>query len=1348
MVSTGTKSAKSKPSGSATKTSNNGLHAFFKQQGGNTLETPMATTATTPSVAQLTESTEVKKAASVSVMDLTESPSTDRSSKPDPKNLFPLFAKSKSKPSTIVSPIAEEGEENKREVVTAKNPVKDDNIIDFTDDLPPPPSTPVVHLEDPIDVTGTIPSTMMESKKISESSLEEEQEEEEEEEEEEDDKEDQRHAVGGPRRSARIRSKPQYAWNYEERDDDDGKGEESYEAFCHSKRSRRHSSGDDDDEDEDDDDDEPRAKRGSKSRKQRKASIFMSKEEKARLQAEEREQRIQAQILRTKMENDSMMAAAAAVRNPTVSTNTATLFLKPVPGNSSRGEKTSSSSSSGVSSSIDLTGESGSSESTMTSYLPPACIGYPIELLNQLLDKYDSSPLRFRSTALTHNEVNSENIEPEGSCTFPVRLSYWQPELDMKDLWLRSIRKVTSTTPSQSLLAGQRPSVENSTSSFPMNYNEGQAELMRWLKEWANRRTNASAQSVGGNGRRRDNLQDSEEEEDDDDDDSLAWGYDDENEVDTVSNLFVICGPTGSGKTSLVHEAARIVTGVEVLEVNTSQVRSSSVIRRMISEVAASHRMGGDTCSVVLFDEADIVFEEEDQAFHSALLRIAQSSRCPIILTVETVPSFISQVKHPVQYLFLKRPTLSESLIQFGCTSNIPTKSLSDKSLQELMTWLLCATKRDLRMAKLMLALIPDVDLKTSIEFDLNRWLLRHELDFALWDNMSLLISSKRGDNIEGDTIPASPIPCLYRPEVESVYPRIFRAGSTSPQQAVISGLHFLQRSCRAKVILNGELIIDCRIIGDDEIMFEVPKDLPCGLHFITVRLETEIIDNKNEKHRFLITSLESTAWLLMIDSSNEVDTLSKHFLSLGKSYAQWRLVYNPMSDVQEEKQQTVAQTSAVKKKRPGYASSRACKGRLSFVRKSFKQTKSKRGNYFDSDDVGRTKGDEQEEEDDDDDEEEKDSSDDEVFNSNEEVSVKKRKSRFDSDSESEDRNDNISKADVEDQDKACVEEPPSNEENDREPTIKSTNESSVSHTEEDADALLKIEEQVKEAESRRSKDNTLLPLFPSTLPSDIDMGDINRYSTMSELLSSAAYWGHAFDPVRSESDSIEEVQYAAALSRSAEQYNFFCHTLHQAYFPTATSSLSSSPSSSSSSNARREEEVIDLVEEDYPLSPPFFLSSTQATLCDNIASQEVEDNNRKIVDERELLKDLLPSPFMRFHFLCSDHEEELCRQWMLISGQRSRRITTYATLLDFIPFLVHLARESVEADERLMIQQRESMYASKRRRLSNHREEEDSRPTRYSYLTERLGWEEKDIAVLLQWYGYDELCKTSCGMT
>lgn len=583
MVSTGTKSAKSKPSSSTTKTSGNGLHAFFKQQGGSTLETPMTTITTTPSVTELTESVEAKKAASVSVMDLTESPLTDRSSKPDPKNLFPLFAKSKSKPSSVVSPVAEEGEETEKQEVTAKDPEKDKDVIDFTDD--PLPSTPVVHLEDAIDVAATIPSATMESKRVSESSLEE----------EEEDKEDQRRT--GPRRSARIRSKPQYAWNYEERDDDNGKDEESYEAFCHPKRSRNHSSG----EEDEDEDDEPRTKRGSKSRKQRKASIFMSKEEKARLQAEEREQRIQAQILRTKMENDSMMAAAAAVRNP-VSTNTATLFLKPAPGSSSRGEKTSSSSSSGVSNKIDLTGESSSSEFSTTYLLPPACIGYPIELLNQLLDKHDRSPLRFRSVTLTHNEGYAENVETEGSCIFPARLSYWQPELDMKDLWLRSIRKVASNTPSQSLLVGQRPSMENST-SFPMNYNEGQAELMRWLKEWANRRTNASAQSVGGNGRCGDNLQDSDEEDDDDDDDSLAWGYEDENEADTISNLFVICGPTGSGKTSLVHEAARIVTGVEVLEINTSQVRSSSVIRRMISEVAASHRMGGDTCSVVLFDE-------------------------------------------------------------------------------------------------------------------------------------------------------------------------------------------------------------------------------------------------------------------------------------------------------------------------------------------------------------------------------------------------------------------------------------------------------------------------------------------------------------------------------------------------------------------------------------------------------------------------------------------------------------------------------------------------------------------------------------------------------------------------
>ena len=111
----------------------------------------------------------------------------------------------------------------------------------------------------------------------------------------------------------------------------------------------------------------------------------------------------------------------------------------------------------------------------------------------------------------------------------------------------------------------------------------------------------------------------------------------------------VVIGPSGSGKTSTVYACAKEV-GYKVIEINASQDRSGTGIRKLFSEAAQSHGVGIDTGSshelnLILFDDADLVFDE-DAHMHSAMKDLLKNSKSPVIITTETPLPFLNSIPH------------------------------------------------------------------------------------------------------------------------------------------------------------------------------------------------------------------------------------------------------------------------------------------------------------------------------------------------------------------------------------------------------------------------------------------------------------------------------------------------------------------------------------------------------------------------------------------------------------------------------------------------------------------------------------------------------------------------------
>lgn len=167
-------------------------------------------------------------------------------------------------------------------------------------------------------------------------------------------------------------------------------------------------------------------------------------------------------------------------------------------------------------------------------------------------------------------------------------------------------------------------------------------------------------------------IRDDDEESswDGDEDISDDFNSEEDNEVAVLARVFVIQGPTGCGKTSVVYACAQEM-GFDVKEENTINIRSGSQIKKRVHETSQSKGMisSNSTGSIngsgsifggvnsvdetparrssspvpvyvhgmklILFDEADLTFDDE-VGMYRAIMDLAKESKCPIVMTVQS----------------------------------------------------------------------------------------------------------------------------------------------------------------------------------------------------------------------------------------------------------------------------------------------------------------------------------------------------------------------------------------------------------------------------------------------------------------------------------------------------------------------------------------------------------------------------------------------------------------------------------------------------------------------------------------------------------------------------------------
>ncbi|KAK8971152.1 hypothetical protein KSP40_PGU020778 [Platanthera guangdongensis] len=220
----------------------------------------------------------------------------------------------------------------------------------------------------------------------------------------------------------------------------------------------------------------------------------------------------------------------------------------------------------------------------------------------------------------------------------------------------------------------------------------------------------------------------------------------------TLKNALLIAGPVGIGKSSAVYACAREL-GFKVIEVNASSLRNGAYLRQTFGEAVDSlgllhwlvddkfhqtskpmlellsslpdvannefqvdsNEMGSKKCNernatgkksapsqvanktLLLFEEVDIVFND-DHGFISTILKLAEITKRPIILTSNKRKSVLPQPLNRLTVLEFKAPSYQELLCHVSMVCTFEKVRVSCNLLEHIIYACLCDIRRILML--------------------------------------------------------------------------------------------------------------------------------------------------------------------------------------------------------------------------------------------------------------------------------------------------------------------------------------------------------------------------------------------------------------------------------------------------------------------------------------------------------------------------------------------------------------------------------------------------------------------------------------------------------------------------
>jgi hypothetical protein len=118
------------------------------------------------------------------------------------------------------------------------------------------------------------------------------------------------------------------------------------------------------------------------------------------------------------------------------------------------------------------------------------------------------------------------------------------------------------------------------------------------------------------------------------------------------SKGIILVGDSGVGKTSSVYAAADSM-GMNILEMNPGQRRNGKNVMDFIGEAATTQSLNSNQSSnsdsvMILFDEADIIFPDDDKGFIAAVSNVLAVSKRPVVITCSSLTESLASLDLPV----------------------------------------------------------------------------------------------------------------------------------------------------------------------------------------------------------------------------------------------------------------------------------------------------------------------------------------------------------------------------------------------------------------------------------------------------------------------------------------------------------------------------------------------------------------------------------------------------------------------------------------------------------------------------------------------------------------------------